>query len=712
MPRKTKPRPKPPPRKVIPSATPGVETLFREALALHQSGRSDEAEIRYRQILAAAPNHPDSNHLLGVITHQKGDFEEAEGLIRKAISANRSAAVFHNSLGNTLNCLGRHKEAEESFRKALALDSNLAQAHFNLGYSLAVERRFEEATDSLRRAVEILPSYSDAFYELGNVHSLSGRLAEAVECYVRAIQLHPGRIEAYNNLGLVLGWQGSHADAEAVFRQLLLLDPKSVKGHSNLAGALMSQNRFEEALASLEAALRLDPECAEAHNDRGAVLEAIGDLVESTSSFRRAVECRPTFVEAHSNLLFGLNYREDLSAREIHEEHLAWGERHAAPLGPERPFLDLARDPNRKLRVAYLSPDFRTHSVAYFIEPILAAHNPDAFEVIGYSDVPTPDKVTRRIASICREWRPVFGKTDSEVAEMLRHDRIDIAVDLAGHTGRNRLLVFARKPAPVQVSYLGYPNTSGVRAIDYRITDFWTDPEGEADTLHSERLVRLESGFNCYLPPPDAPPVTEPPLLSSKRTTFGSFNNLAKVNRMVISAWAGILRRVPDSRLLIKTRHMADPLIRNRVVERFGAEGIAEERLVLVSHIAEMSGHLDAYRLVDIALDPFPFNGATTTCEALWMGVPVIALAGDRHAGRVGAGILARIGLPDLVAEDLPDYINIAETLAADRERLRDLRLGMRDRLKGSTLLDAQSVTRALEAAYRRMWIEFLASSQ
>jgi predicted O-linked N-acetylglucosamine transferase (SPINDLY family) len=361
-------------------------------------------------------------------------------------------------------------------------------------------------------------------------------------------------------------------------------------------------------------------------------------------------------------------------------------------------------DPERRLRVGYVSPDFREHSVSAFLDPVIAGHDRRWFEVFCYAEVVRPDDTTARFRGLSDGWCSTLGMTDGAVAGRIRDDGIDILVDLAGHTAGNRLRVFAERPAPVQVTWLGYPNTTGLSAMDYRLSDAVADPAGEADALHSETLVRLANGFLCFAPPADAPEVGETPALATGQVTFGSFNNLAKVTPDVVEAWADILNRIPNSRLVLKSRPLADEKTRERYLEMFGAHGVDPGRVELCSWIASKSGHLGAYERLDIGLDPFPYNGTTTTCEALWMGVPVVTLGGDRHAGRVGASILARVGLAGLVAETKADYVEQAVALAGDLDRLSALRGGLRSRMEKSPLCDAGGFARDIEAAYREMW--------
>ena len=360
--------------------------------------------------------------------------------------------------------------------------------------------------------------------------------------------------------------------------------------------------------------------------------------------------------------------------------------------------------PPRRLRLGYVSPDFVHHAVSYFFEPVLTARDPAAFEVFCYSDAPVADAVTQRLRAASDGWRDIAGLSDERVAELVRADRIDILVDLAGHTARNRLLVFARKPAPVQVTWLGYPNTTGLAAIDFRLTEAVSDPLGLTEAWHSEELVRLPGTFSCYAPPPESPPVNALPALAAGQVTFGCFNNLAKVTPPALALWARVLREVAGSRLFLKSPGLADLETVARLREEFALHGIPADRLEFSGAELSVAAHLSLYHRVDVALDTFPYNGTTTTCEALWMGVPVVTLAGATHVSRVGASLLTHLGAPEWIGDAPEAYVARCRGLAADLPRLAVLRSGLRERMRGSPLCDAAGFTRGLEDALRAIW--------
>lgn len=534
-------------------------------------------------------------------------------------------------------------------------------------------------------------------------------LPGAIEHNRRALAMDPRNAEALNNLSVALMLDGRREEALEACRRLVEVRPDS-GSRLNLASACRMLGLLDEAAAQYQIATQLDPASADAHANLGVLLMDMGRHGEAEEALRRALALSPGSAKLHSNLLLSLNYRDDLDPGHVFQEHRAWAQAHAAALEARAAPHANERSPDRKLRIGYVSGDFKRHSVAWFAEPALAAHDRERFAVICYSDVPKADAVTERFRRCAGEWREIFGRSDEEVAAQVRRDAVDILVDLGGHTGKHRLLAFARRPAPVQATWLGYPNTTGLQSMDYRITDADADPPGPADALHTEKLIRLEGGFLCYAPPATSPPVGPLPFASSGRVTFGCFNNLAKLSPAAIALWSRLLREVPGSRLVLKARGLASVAAREDVRWQFRPHGVGDAALELREPLASVESHLAAYGEIDIALDVFPYNGTTTTCEALWMGVPVIALAGRTHASRVGTSLLRRVGLADLVAENPDEYVRIARSLAADPTRLGALRSGMRQCLGASSLLDPVRFARQLESALKDAWRRWLSA--
>ena len=561
-------------------------------------------------------------------------------------------------------------------------------------------------------------------HQLGNTLRRQGRAAEALAHLETAARLESSNPTILLNLGVTHLDLNQPACAAEVFSRAVSLVPAMPEARNILGCALLGEGRIGDARTHLEEALRLRPNYPAAHDNLGRACRAQGRITEALAHFQSALAGNPS-PGTHANYLLAGNYADDLAPAELVDRHRRWDELHARRHRPRRrpPLPPLHR---RRVRIGYVSPDFRQHSVAFFFAPVLAAHDRAQFEVFCYDNGVAADTVTARLRGQAEHWRGIAALDDEAAAALVRQDGIDILVDLAGHTARNRLLVFARQPAPVQVTWLGYPNTTGMTAMDYRITDGVCLPAEEdskelgggqsvplrteaagldarvsgSDSRHGpEALVRLPEVFCCYQPPPDCPPVRALPKAGGRPFTFCSFNNLAKVSPGTVAVWAAILDRHPGSRLLLKSPGAGDPETQAAVRARFAGRDIAPERLHFNGEPLPMRRHLELYQECDIALDPFPYNGTTTTCEALLMGVPVITLAGRSHASRVGASFLASLGLPELVASNPAEYAGAAARLAADPARLAALRASLRPRLLDSPLGQADRVTRNLESA-------------
>ncbi len=671
---------------------------LEEGLAHHRAGRLEKADAAYRHVLAARPDHPDALHLLGVMAHHAGDDERALELIGRAIKANPSNAVYHNNIGEVYRTTGRLDAAVTAYRRVLELKPDQADVYNSLGAALRMQGKVAEALTAYRYAVALKPDHADAHYNIGIVLQEQGKLDEAVTAYRRAVAVEPDSAKAHYNMGVALRDQGRPDEAIAAYRRVLELEPDHPEAYNNLGESLHAQGKLDDAIAAYRRAVELKPDYPEAHNNLGFTLQEQGRLDEAIATYRRAID---DFPGANSNLLLCLHYRPEYDASAIFAEHRRWAERHAGGLGEAQRPHGNSRDPDRRLRVGYVSPDFHSHPVAQYFEGLLAAHDPGEVATVCYADVRKPDDVTARLRGLAGAWRDIRGVSDDEVADRVRRDGIDILVDLAGHTANNRLLVLARKPAPVQATYLGYFNTTGLAAIDYIIADRYVIPPGE-EQYYVEKVVRLPGCLACFTPPKLELEPGPPPALERDGVTFGSFNNRSKITPNVVSVWANVLAAVAGSRLFLKTKALGDAAVRRRLVEEFVGHGVSPDRLVLEG-ASPWSEFLAAYRNVDVALDPFPYCGGTTTMLALWMGVPVITLRGDRFAGRGGENILSAVSLADLVARSETEYIEKAVALAADLPRLADLRAGLRSRFVAS-LCDAVTFTRGLESAYREMW--------
>lgn len=501
--------------------------------------------------------------------------------------------------------------------------------------------------------------------------------------------------------GKLLRAQGKLDMALDAFSSALEIDPDCAEAYNYSAVVFFDRGRLAEAERFYKRALEIRENYAEALNNMANLLNVQGRIAESYNSYAKAVAIRPDLFQIRSNLLLSMNYNPSLSQQDIYEESLKWES--CQPSIVTRfihPKSQLSIAP-KKIRIGYVSPDFRCHSVAYFLEPLLKNHDKNCFEIFCYSDVVRHDGTTARFRSYADVWQDTHEMNDDELAQCIYHDDVHILVDLTGHTAKNRLGVFAAKPAPVQVSWLGYPNTTGLSTVDYRITDDIADPEDD-DNFYTEKLIRLSSGFICYQPPKDTPPVSERPFIRNQFITFGSFNNLPKISPKLVAVWAEILKRVSGSTIMLKSKYLTDTMIRNRYLGLFAELGIRPERIKLLGAEPSMNEHLNRYSDMDIALDTFPYNGTTTTCESLLMGVPVVTVKGDRHASRVGASILSHVGLNEFIAVSSDDYVNIAVCVAQNIDSL--VRNSVKELLLASSLCNGDLFARSFESALCDMW--------
>jgi protein O-GlcNAc transferase len=596
---------------------------------------------------------------------------------------------------------GRLLQAEHLCRQILVLGPRHPDALHLLGVIAGQAGHPDDSLALIEEAILIAPAFAEAHANRGVALTELGRLPEASDAFRRSAELKPGHVLAHYGLGNSLASQGDFDGAATALRQALAIAPNFLEAQSNLAMALQHQDRLDESIEAFEQALRLDPNSATVRYNLGVTLHLAGRMDEAIVAFQQALVLKPDHVQAHSNLLLALQYMPG-SPQALVAAHRDFGRRQAegllAPAGSHRNNAD----PERRIRVGYVSADFSIHPVGYLLEGPMRAHDPVQVEVFCYSNGSRVDELTGRLRACAHHWREIGGLTDEAAAELVRQDRIDILVDLSGHTGSNRPLLMARKPAPVQASWLGYPGSTGLAAIDYAIMDGKVAPEG-AEAWFTETLVRLPSSRFCWTPPPFAPEPKDVSGRAGAPVVFGSFNNIGKVGPEVIGLWARVLDAAPGSRLVLKWRSLDQPKVRRRIEEAFAAEGVGPDRLEL----RERSGHAETlaqYGDIDVALDPFPFCGGATSLEALWMGVPVVTLAQDRVAARQTLGFLDQLGLDDLVAASADDYVRIAAGLAADPARRTELRQKLRPRMASSPLTDAEAFTPGLEQAYRAMW--------
>ncbi|MEO8039231.1 MAG: tetratricopeptide repeat protein [Betaproteobacteria bacterium] len=677
---------------------------FQVALGnlLKSAGLLQEAAQAYFLAVSMNPGYVDAYNNLGTTYRDMGTLPEAEAVLREAHRLAPDNADILCNLGAVCQDRGQAADAAAFLSEAARMRPDMMEAWYNLGNALHATGADEAAAAAYGRAVELAPDLVPGWYNLGNLLCRLDRLEAAGTCYQRVLTLDPGHVASIFNLGNVLQAGALHDEAIVCYREVLRHRPDHALAHFWWATALACAGRPGEATEHYDLALALDPRMARAYHMKGGMLYNQGRVGEAVRVSLKALEVQSDLPFTFSNSLFMMNYDPAVTPAELYARHREYETRFGAraPRGLQHANT---REPGRPLKVGYLSPDLRRHSVSYFIEPVLAHHDRQHFEVHCYFNSSLPDDVTTRLKAHAHAWHDCYWMSDDELAARIAADGIDILVDLAGHTAGNRMLTLARKPAPLQVGWLGYPTTTGLAAIDYRITDPHVDPDGD-EVVNVEQPLRMPHSYYCYRPMAGAPDPSPPPRLVSGQVTFASFNNFAKVSDRTLELWARVLVAVPGSRLLLKARSLEDAAVRRSVQGRLAALGIDPGRLLLLGWEKAFGGQLALYSQVDIGLDTFPYNGGTTTCEALWMGVPVITCRGDTHASRMGASLLSAANLPELIATTPDAFVTIARDLAADAERLTVLRASLRDRLRASALMDETGFTRDLEAAYRAAW--------
>ena len=677
------------------------------AEVLIRQGRIAEAESCYRQVLEIKPDLAEAHNNLAILLNNRGSFVESEASCRRALELKPELAEAHNNLALVLNQMGRLAEAEASCRRVLELRPEFAVAHNNLATLLDRQGRFVEAEASCRQALKLKPDLAEAHYNLSTLLERQGLIAEAEASCRRALELAPNFAEAHNHIGIMLSKEGRFKEAEANFRRAIELKPALASAHSNLSNVLRSLNRPGDSEASCRRALDLNPDFADAHLNLGTALMDLGRLAEAAASFRRALQIQPNLPAAHQDLLFCLSHDEETAQEALFDEHLRFADRFEAPLRQAWPRHQNPREPERQLRVGFVSGDFREHALAHFMEPVFShlAHNA-GLSLHAYSNNPAEDAVTSRMRGHVAHWSPVFGLSDEMLAEKVRADGIDILVDFTGHTAHSRLLAFARKPAPIQCGWIGYLGTSGLQSIDYYLADKYFLPPGEFDRYFTEKIVYLPA-VAPFQPSFDSPPVAPLPMLANGHLTLGSFSRLSKLSPRVIALWSQLLRALPQSQMLVAGMPHDG---QHHVVESwFKDQGIASERLQFHTR-SDNSSYLALHHQVDFCLDPFPFTGATTTSHALWMGVPTLTLVGRTVPGRLGAALLRHVGLDDFVAYTPEEFIEKGIYWAAHPELLARLRAGMRDRFLQSPIGQPDMFAQSLAASFRHMWQTWCAS--
>ncbi len=697
-----------------------VETLGREMQRHHAriprldyligssalvQGRLQDALQPLRCAVDVDPKLAPAWFNLGYALEELERLDEAVTAYRHAVTVAPQLAEAHNNLGNVLQKLKRHDDAVSAYDTALALRPETAQYHMNRGDALRDMEQLEDAEAAYQVAIRLKPDLVEAYLNLAHVMHLQGRNEVAVEAFQHAIERRPDYVEAYRGMGHALRRLGRFEVAEAAYRRAVELKPDDVAVHVDLGKLLRETSRYEAAVGALQRALDLNPDSDAAFNHLAGTLLDMGRHDEALGTFRRGLALDPDgLFYLHSNLLMMLNYQAGGTPAQMLSEARAFGEkaaRKAVPFTSRGNFPD----PDRRLRIGLVSGDLGQHPVGFFLQNVLKNLDQNRLEVFAYETSQRKDALNERLRQTVQQWRDASHArvNDEALANLIQADGIDILIDLAGHTGKNRLPVFAWKPAPVQVSWLGYLGTTGLDAMDYVLADAWALPAEEEDQF-IETPWRLPETYICFSPP-DLPVEVGPlPALNNGFITFGSFNNLNKINDQVVACWARLLQAVPDARLYLKSKHLGGAGMRETLTASFASFGIVPERLILDGQFASHEAHFQAYHQVDIALDPFPYPGITTTAEAIWMGVPVLSMQGQRFISHQGETLLHNVGLPEWIATDENDYVAKASAFAGDTQALAKLRAVLRGQLLASPLCDAPRFARNFELAMRGMW--------
>ena len=688
-------------RKAVEIAPHYAKAHLNLGIGLAATGDSDGAIQSYKAALAIDPGSAPANYNLATLLYARGELQDAADLLRRALESKPGFPEAHVALSNVYDSQGEFAAAAASLEAALRQRPGYAGALYNYGLLLKKTGRPLEAETALRRAIGIEPDNANACYELATLLHVRGALGEAEGLFRLTLERKPDHTEAYAALFDLYDSQGNLAAAAGAVEGVLRQRPDWVGALNNYGHVLKKLGRLTESEAAYRRAIAIDPAFLPGYRGLGGVLLAQSRIADALEVFRSGRKFDPEGFDLEMAELFALNFTEDMSSDEIFARHRAFGERLERKYPPRTEAFRNDRNPERRLRVGYVSADFYRHPVALFAIPLFERHDRSVCEIYGYSSGTTQDGFTRQLRSLIDAWRDAASMSDLELVEAIARDQIDILVDLSGHSGIPRLGVFARQPAPVQVSWLGYLNTTGLTRIQYRLCDGHTDPQGVTDRLHTETLIRLPTSQWCYRPFVSSAPSEAPPFKRNGFVTFGSFNHTPKLSRSVLLLWAEILARLPEVRLVLVG--LSDGHAQDSLLQYFTSAGVAASRITAVPRV-ELNEYFSWFNSVDIALDTMPYSGGTTTCDALWMGVPVITAPGTRSVSRSSESILSTVGLSEWIAATPEDYVRLAVEFARDEANITMLRKSLRARMLASPLMDEARFARDVEAAYRRMW--------
>ncbi|MBI1770887.1 MAG: tetratricopeptide repeat protein [Burkholderiales bacterium] len=675
---------------------------FNLAVTLTSLSKPEEARSAYQKVLELKPGFSHAHFNLATLLQRHDLQDEAEEHYLRTIEANPQHFAAYCNLGVIYQAKRQFAQAKEQYQQALRIHPQHAETHHNLGLVACDLRQTDLAITHFRQALNLRPDFAEAMISLGDAYRTQNRLSEAEASYRQAIAMQPKLPGAYCNLGIILHERKQYLEAIAIYQQGIANDAHSVLLYNNLGNTYSMVNRLSDAEACYDKALQIGSDVTETYTNLAGLFAGQGKLEEAENSYRQAVKLDPGYAQAYSNLLFMLNYDPDRSAEEIFAAYQDYEKRYANRYRSECLPFDNDKNRHRRLKIGYVSPDFSRHPVQYFLEPLMCHHDKNLFEVYAYAQLSVADGVTERYQSYADHWIETGGLTDAALAERIRHDEIDILVDLAGHTANNRLSVFARRPAPIQVSWLGYGYTTGLTAIDYFLSDDVSAPAG-SDALFAEQPWRIPAPSYAYRPAPGMGEVSLLPAFGNGHVRIGTLTRSIRINHRTIRVWSEILKRLKNAVLVVDSANYQDVNLRQSLLDKFAAQGIDESRLDIGFH----SPPWNTLRALDIGLDCFPHNSGTTLFETLYMGVPFVTLAGRPSLGRLGSCILEGLGRPEWIAHTEDDYVEKVVTLAENVEQLASIRAGLREEMQNSALMDEPGFTCKVEAAYRAMWLKW-----
>ena len=688
-------------RRALEMASDSPEALALLGRILAEKDEKHAALDAFQDALRIRKDYAEGFSHYAMALQKFGRGKDAISQIRKACALEPDSVEFQTNLAILLEQNARYVDALAAYGKAARMNPNVGFVWFRQGKLLNGLKRYAESIPALEKAISLPGQLGDYYYEYGLSLHMTKRFQEALVHYEKALSMGYETAALHCNRGVIYKDLRKGGDSIMAFHKAVTMDPSNVSYLNNLGAAALELGLNSEALECFEQAVEKNPKLPTARNNIGNLLKDRARGMDALPQYRKSMELNPDDRDAPSNYLLCHMYIPDMDPKLVFEEHKKWGIATTKKFPPAFKFKP--REVGAKIRVGFLSADLCHHPVAYFMEPIFRGYDRERFEFVAYGDQRKSDEFSARFAKQVDLWRETSSYDDRALAKLIHEDRVDILFELAGHTAYNRLGVFALKPAPLQVSYLGYPGSTGLPTMDFRITDAFADPRGTTDHLHTEKLIRVPECAWCFEPDAAAPEVSPLPALKNGFVTFGCFNNMAKLNPALFETWAEILLRVPGSHLRLKARTLTDDGVRKELMAYFTDRGIEENRLDFFGHTRKIIEHLSHYHSVDIALDSFPYHGTTTTCEAMWMGCPVVTRAGKTHVSRVGVSLLSAVGLQEFITHTREDYIEKAVALAGQTERLEELRTGMRERLRQSVLMDEKRFVQGFEKALMEM---------